>query len=307
MQAFFQKLFLFALPFLLGIAGIVWLDPYGFIGADSPEEMESRKHIAFPLNYTFWKYNQYRQQPKPNILLGDSRMEALTEEQVREVSGKDYFNFAYGGGTVPEMIQTFWFASQQTQLKKVVMGLNFGRYNAFVKENRCQEAQNLLDYPYMYLFNQSVLKSSFYLMKEKLGGTKTQIGKPLMDREAFWEHQLDFLARRFYQEYAYPESFFHQLKEIADYCATHEIALSFVILPTHAELQDQIIRYGRQQELTKYKADLHLLGRVYDFHQKNELTLDKERYKDPFHFKPEVGEVVIKEVIGTCGMAQVVD
>ncbi|MEL6850210.1 MAG: hypothetical protein AAFP92_16935, partial [Bacteroidota bacterium] len=149
MQAFFQKLFLFALPFLLGIAGIVWLDPYGFIGADSPEEMESRKHIAFPLNYTFWKYNQYRQQPKPNILLGDSRMEALTEEQVREVSGKDYFNFAYGGGTVPEMIQTFWFASQQTQLKKVVMGLNFGRYNAFVKENRCQEAQNLLDYPYM--------------------------------------------------------------------------------------------------------------------------------------------------------------
>ncbi|MEL7530894.1 MAG: hypothetical protein AAFN10_06285 [Bacteroidota bacterium] len=296
--AFVRRLLILSLPFAFIFGGVALIDPFDFVSQNALLPRSEKEYISFHLNYTFWKYLRYQEEPVADILLGDSRMEGLTEAQMQRITGKPYFNFAFGGGTVPEMIETFWFASKQTQLKSVSFGLNFGRYNAFNNDNRCREAKELIDNPYRYLIHQSVLKSCFYILKDQITGQQSVLTKPMMDKEAFWQHQLNFLAKTFYRDYAYPAEYYAQLKEVVAFCEAENIEYQFIILPTHVELQDKIIEYGQEEAYQRFLSDLHSLGPVHDFHAKNSQTSNKDLFKDPFHFGSQIGDQVIEQVFG---------
>ncbi|MEL6591963.1 MAG: hypothetical protein AAFQ68_17850 [Bacteroidota bacterium] len=296
--AFSRRLLVLSLPFWLVFAGVAMIDPYDFVSQNASIDRSEKEYIAFHLNYTLWKYLRYQEAPIERILLGDSRMEGLTEEQMLRITGKPYFNFAFGGGTVPEMIETFWYATKHTKLESVSFGINFGRYNAFNNDNRCREAKELIAHKHRYFIHPSVLKSCFYILKDQMSGSQTQLTKPMMDKEAFWKHQLGFLAQTFYRDYAYPEEYYQQLQEVVEYCKEQGIDYQFIILPTHVELQEQILVYKQEEAYARFRQDLENLGPVHDFHQADSLTLNKDLYKDPFHFGPKVGDQVIKQVFG---------
>jgi len=80
---------------------------------------------AYPLNYCLWKMPAFARHPASNLLLGDSRMDALKSERVKELTGTDYFNLAYGGATIREIIESFWFASRHASVSRVYIGINF--------------------------------------------------------------------------------------------------------------------------------------------------------------------------------------
>lgn len=297
-SAFIRRLLLMSLPFLLIFGGVALVDPFDFVSQNALIPRSEKEYVSFHLNYTFWKYLRYQEAPVEHILLGDSRMEGLTEEQMLRITGERYFNFAFGGGTVPEMIETFWFATKQTKLKSVSFGLNFGRYNAFNNDNRCREAKELIARPYRYPIHQSVLKSCYYILKDQITGQQSILTKPMMDKETFWQHQLSFLATTFYRDYAYPANYYVQLQEVVAFCKAENIDYQFIILPTHIELQDKIIEHGQQDAYDRFLSDLHSLGPVHNFHQQDSLTSDKKLFKDPFHFGPEIGDIVIERVFG---------
>lgn len=299
LKRFIGKSLRFCWPFLLIWAGVLVIDPYDFFWKEPFVQNNEKTTVAYELNYALFKYLRFAEQPVERVVFGDSRMESLRPEQFQKITGKPYFNFAIGGGTVPEMVESFWYASRHSQLKEVTFGLNFGRYNAFNNENRCREAQELLDHPYRYFIYPSTLKASYYILKHAFSGEANLFFKPEADREAFWKHQLEFLAATFYRDYAYPDSYYQALQQIVQYCKQEGIAFQFVILPTHVELQNQIAHFGQEAAFERYLSDLESLGvPIHNFHQADSLTLDKNLYKDPFHFKPAVGDIVIKQVFG---------
>lgn len=298
-RSFIGKALRFTWPFALLFLGVGLIDPYDFVLPRPLVQNAEKQTVAYELNYALYKFLRFQEQPQERVVFGDSRMESLQETQFKAITGRDYFNFAIGGGTVPEMVESFWFATQQAQLKEVAFGINFGRYNAYNNDNRCREALELIQHPYRYFIHPSVLKSCYYIGKNALTGQPNLFFRPEVDRESFWQHQLNFLAATFYRDYAYPEVYYQQLQEIVQYCSDYQIELKFVVLPTHVELQNQIGHFGKEAEFQRFIQDLESLGPpVYNFHRADSLTLDKDLYKDPFHFKPVVGDQVIEQVFG---------
>ena len=126
-----RKLALFFLPFVLVGLLVSFIDPYNYFSTPSPYSDEAKKRISFPLNYAMWKMMIYRDNPVPNLLLGDSRMMSVKPEAIQATSGLDYYNFAFGGGSLREAIKTFWFASEQMELERVCFGINLNNYRNF--------------------------------------------------------------------------------------------------------------------------------------------------------------------------------
>ncbi len=294
MLSFFRKIFIFLIPVLLYMVAIALIDPYNMFSTQLLDD-EQKKNTAFRLNYTLWKYVEYDKEPKSNILLGDSRMALLHNETVELLTGAQVYNFSFGGGTLPEIIETFWYADKKTKLERVFIGINFELYNGREKKNRCTEAKNVLNNKGLYFINQSVTNSSALILKNLLTNKNEVVGKP-RDREKFWAQQLVTADKSMYKDYLYPTDFYNELKKIAAHCNTKNIQLAFVILPTHTDLQNQIIASGREQEFNRFVQDMETLGKVYNFHKISTLTANKENYGDPFHFKSEVGEQVIKYI-----------
>src|SRR5258707_577227 len=114
MTHFLKRLLLFSVPFGLYALFIYLIDPYNYLGGPSIVGYDVKMRTAYPLNYCLWKMPAFAQRPTSQILLGDSRMGALKSERVKELTGTDYFNLAYGGATIREIVESFWFASRQT-------------------------------------------------------------------------------------------------------------------------------------------------------------------------------------------------
>src|SRR5271166_4620189 len=136
MTYFLKRLFQFGVPFGLYALLIYLIDPFNFLGGPSIVSNQVKMRTAYPLNYCLWKMPAFARHPLPQLLLGDSRMDALRSERVKELTGADYFNLAYGGATLREIIGSFWFASRHTNLSRVYIGLDFNLYTDYEQYDR---------------------------------------------------------------------------------------------------------------------------------------------------------------------------
>lgn len=139
-----RKLGLFLLPFAVYACAIVVIDPYNYFGVSHVISDGLKSDISYKLNYAMWDMIEYRRDPAPNILLGDSRMMGLDAEDIREVSGHDFENLAYGGGSLKEAIATFNYADKLTDLKRVTIGLDINTYNGSDTKDRVSEVEGAL-------------------------------------------------------------------------------------------------------------------------------------------------------------------
>ena len=291
-----RKLALFFLPFALYGLVIAAIDPYDYFEGPSFFSEESKRPVSLPLNYALWKMLEFRDAPAPNLLLGDSRMMSVKTETIREVAGLDYANLAYGGGSLREAIDTFWFADGLVPLERVCIGVNLNNYSAYDNKDRVSEAAAILDNPFLYLVNLNVLNAAVKLVKAGLTGEPARIGKPVGSREQFWRRQIEVVAREMYANYSYPAVHHANLVEVSEYCRDHGIELVFLVFPSHRDLQDQVAAFDLGAAQERMLADLAELGTVFDFELANEITADRENYTDPFHFEPDVMRKIVAGV-----------
>lgn len=291
-----KKLAIFLLPFALYAATIALIDPYNYFSSRSVIGNDLKQEISFKLNYAMWKMIEFRRHPEANLLLGDSRMMELRAEDVREVSGSEYYNFAYGGGSLKEAIATFDYAAGLIDLRRVTIGLDLNTYNGSDNKDRVSEAQAALGKPLLYLTNNTVMLAAWKLVTSAVTGNPARIGEPVGDRAAFWQRQLDVTARVYLANYRDPTAYRAQLRKVAETCHSRGIELNFIIFPSHKDLMDKIGEYGLEEENRAMREDLASLGTVYDFAWDNEQTRDEASFRDPFHFSREVATEIIKTV-----------
>src|ERR1043165_2311215 len=123
-RKFLSRLLLFVLPLLLYPLFIYVVDPFNFLNPRSPISDEAKLLTAAKLNPFIWKMNMFMRKPAANILLGDSTVATLRAQKIQELTGEEYFNFAYSGGTFKEAVNTFWFAAQSGPLRKGYLGID---------------------------------------------------------------------------------------------------------------------------------------------------------------------------------------
>jgi len=230
--------------------------------------------------------------------LGDSRIDGLNTNEIQRISGEKYSNLAYGGGTAYEIIDTFWFATKRTSLKKVYIGINFNLFSSNNKGNRVPETISLIQFPLRYYLNLYITKISFYHLASKLWGINLVSESQNMEKAAFWNKQLGITTEAFYKVYSWPDAIIKELNRIKDYCKENNIELYFIIPPTHADLQNKVLYYSLSKEYGQYKQVLADISETIDFDYPNEWTKNKESFSDPYHIKEALKLEMVKEIFG---------
>jgi hypothetical protein len=291
------KLLFFALPFCLYPLFIFVIDPFDFLRPYSPISDEAKLRTAAKLNPYFWKMNLFLKKPVANILLGDSTMQNLRPEKIQELTGEEYFNFAYGGGTLQESIETFWFAAQSVKLRKVYIGINLIHYNDSASERRTESAIRMQQSPSIYFFDRTVLQSTLYATYSELFHTDPEIGSPRTNQETRWRETLASNAS-IYRNFIYPKKYSDELMNIVRYCKEHEIGVFFIIPPTHVDFQRLVNEFQLENAGAQIKQELSTMTVVYDFDYENDLTTNRDNFRDPIHFTTEVGDSLVSEIWG---------
>src|SRR5438270_206883 len=124
MTRFLKRILVFSIPILIYCGFIVVVDPFAYFNWFSVIAPKTKRVTAKALNECLWKMNEFDRHPEASILLGDSRMDAMPADKVTGVTNRKYFNFGFGGASVKEMTDAFWFAANRTRLSDVYIGLN---------------------------------------------------------------------------------------------------------------------------------------------------------------------------------------
>ena len=291
MKKFILNSLYFIIPFTLYLFIILIINPYNyrnykFISANRINE------IAESVEPHLYRIISYENNPTKNILLGDSRTNGLAHH----INSSEWSNLAYGGGSLKEIIQTFWWAKDIVALDTVVIGINLNLYNKYNKRFWVEETLALKKNFFSYAFSKYTFNATFITVKSFFSKEKINLHKPSRNKEEFWEFQLDETATKFYKQFDYSQEYYNELNKISSFCKENNINLIFWIPPTHIEFQKRKKDFGLEEYDKKFISDLQSLGELYDFDIDSEITRNKEDYGDPMHFGNDVGLKVYKEI-----------
>lgn len=298
MKYFIKRILIFSIPFILYIFLVIIIDPYNvFSEEQDPELIELKLKIPNLLNTPLYKLQEFSNAPTDIVLLGDSRTFNLDTKVFESLTEMSTTNLASGGGSLAEIVDTFWYTTKIHDIKQVYIGVNFNQFNGFNTRNTIPETIRLKNSPISYVFSQYCVKSTFMILKSKITADTTKIWKPVVNKAEFWKYQLESTTNNFYKAYKYPSADYKKLIEIAAYCKKKSIKLVFFIPPTHVDLQQKVKEFGLVTEEKKFKTDLENLGTFYDFDYPNQITKNKDNFEDPFHSNLSICDSMINEIV----------
>jgi hypothetical protein len=265
------------------MGSILLIDPFNYYGLSHFISYETKHDVSQKMHPQLWKLLDYKNKQTDRIILGDSRSNLIDTDHVKNISGNDVYNFSYGGGTLLDMIETFWYANRITKLKEVYLGINFNLYNGFENNNRLIQAKSIAKNIFSYSFSKVVFATAFKNIVKEYFSKDLQIGNPEMSFEEFWKYHLESNGKRYYQKYVYPVELHEKLREIALYCQKNNINLTIFIPPNHIDWQKLVTDFKLTREYSVFLSDMNKLGKVYNFDLVNEFTSNKKNFRDPVH------------------------
>ena len=145
MGSFLRRFFLFLVPVAAYMLVVIFVDPYNYFNlAKDLINPELKKSVSNKISNPLYELVAFEREPKPNILLGSSQTGLLTQELIKEASDKAFINMSYGGGTLPELISTFWELEKHSDLKEVYIGISFIDFNGITDTNWCKGVNSII-------------------------------------------------------------------------------------------------------------------------------------------------------------------
>jgi len=293
--AYCGQALLFGLPLLAYGVLLYAADPFRLFPSSSFFSPALKERTAKPINPCLWKLIQFHHQPAPRILLGDSRMEGLYPELIREQVPLDYANLAYGGATMNEIIDSFWFAARRAPLHDVVIGINLNVYNGYAIYRRTEAAESFLTNRLLYFTNRNVTEAAYHGYRAAATGQVPKLDQVNESTDAFWRSVRDVQDLE-YSRWAPPGAYRDKLREISQWCRQRGVKLTFVAFPSHQEIQQILVRRQRMADLENMKRDLAAFGTFVDFEIDAPLNRDRGKYLDPVHLNLEGRRQIIRRI-----------
>lgn len=162
MKKIIAKLALALFPLAVYLCVFVAFEPNNYFGLRSEGSLNS------PIS----RIRAYQNAPQPNILLGDSRMAHFDMDLVEEVTNESWANLAYGGASLEESIDEFYYIySQYPEIQRVVMSVSFYTLNAnYRTANRMTTVETQLENPVAYVFNLEYNINTLTVIGDKIKG-----------------------------------------------------------------------------------------------------------------------------------------
>lgn len=289
-----KNLALFSAPCTFLVALTVLIDPF-CISEYIPLPVK-KESIAVACNERLWKLNQFTKKPTTHVLIGDSRAQRIYPNELISSTKKPWSSIALSGASLVELCDIFWFVAKETTLQEVMLCVNFDRFNDWQTASGVHQAKHLIEHRLSYYFNPETIKATLKLCMQLFFSTYAQHQNPPVNREQFWEEQLqDGKAR--YQKYIAPHYAQKELEQISNYCREHSIHLTFVTLPTHVSFQNLVKEAHLEKEEQQFKTLLAQLGSVIDLDIPNDFTHNVKNFSDPWHVAWKQNKKIVELVV----------
>ena len=207
-----------------------------------------------------------------------------------------------------EIIDLFWLCNDFTKLENVLLGVNFNLYNEYAYANRVQEVKEINTNPLLYIFNGSVLEITskiifnhitdlgFPNISRNIMLKKAMDGKSTLDKQAWWNFNINTVAKNQYSKYKYPKELKDRLEEVSVYCLENNIKLTLLNVPHHKDYRKRIIDFQLEEEEAIFKNDIKKIGNVIDYDYENSITECKKCFTDPVHTNDSINLIMAKEI-----------
>jgi len=231
---------------------------------------------------------EYKNNPAPDITISDSRFAHKDLEDIKNNTGLEFSELYAHDGLIQEFISFFRFADTQIKLENVYICINFSAFSETKRNNLVESANNIINNPFLYIFNRNVAEASVLCLKNKIIPADEQdLTRPSADKKSFWLDLLNTTEIRFYKNYFYPEQYIQKLREIGSYCRFKNIKLGFIIPPTNTDMQALIQKNNLNQYRERFLKELSGIAPVYDMDFPNSMTSDTDLYHDPNHLQKD--------------------
>ena len=322
MKIFLGKIFIFLLIFAL-TCGVLFLPVYYF----NPDDYFGNRNA--PTRDVLSSMTDFKRNPSPYIILGDSRMNAISWGNLRyfnEVAGERYANLAFGGASQNESIDMFWWSNSIIPLKKVYLGVSFYDIQENNFNDRLKGNIELINKPWRYVYNYKTLAASLENIKlpsrpEKASPavpeediiTETTVSADTVSSAGVSalsgtnaEQKPDFVgyADNIYAKcvegrgYEVSALNMKRLKGIADYCRENEIELIIVTPPYHVSIDELVLRpLGLNDQIAAYKEELARYAELRNMEFLNDFSYDDSNFIDGFHLSEQAMPRYINAII----------
>ncbi len=300
MKRLIKKLLLFSVPFVLA---------FGFFFAFEIYDYWCVKDDCAYLARGMHSLREVMLTHPQRIILGDSRMANLNVDYIEEISGEDWCTMAYGGATLSESISQFWFAAEHTQLKEVVLGVNFYTMNGrHYETERFPQAERMAENPVEYVTNyrnwiDAIYRlrdnvsnaiydatgwEQFYIFVDNPASLEQNVRPPQEYGENGYRTDLFSYSALIYDQCAdYQDcvEYLFQLGEIIDYCDQNDIHITFVLMNGNRVIWERVIfDLGLERYIDMYKDYLKSRADVIDMEFYNDVAQNDDLFLDGFHF-----------------------
>lgn len=291
------KLLLLSAPLLVCGVFVLYVDPFNYFGMIDGISVTQKQEIVYRDDRLLWNVIGYARNPSPNIIIGDSRADRISSEHLKEKTGEQYRHLSASACKINEIADLFRFADSRAKLENVYVVLHFNMFNHYAFADRVVGAEVLVRNPLLYVYNRHVIATAYRIFKSVYFAGKASAPKTTGSKDDFWAWSLDTWSNQQYGKWKYPASGYDKLRQMADCCRKEKINLIFIIAPHHADYQKKVSQFNLGDECIQFKKDISSLSTTYDFDWINDLTNDKDNFTDPVHMTPEVGNMVIDEIL----------
>ncbi len=312
MKKFVGKFLKFTIPFLLFFVWFLAFEPYDYFGL--------RGGTTYSNKQIYEMRRLLREQPT-NIILGDSRMAHLDDDLMYEYSGEEYLNLAFGGATMGEIIDLFYYADAHTDLERVYIGISFFTINSTYHTDRVSGTIPLVLDPLVYLSRFTNYPATYNNMHATIDNLTYYIDNgewydetkqpPLSERDITYDengYRSDiFEFATYHTQSPFPmfifqpsTTYMERLKELALYCEEQGIEIIAVFPPVQQAYWDIVIDgMGYTEGVAGYKNELLQYFNAIDMEWQSEFIKDDTKFFDPFHLYDECYEQEFARVLFT--------
>ena len=289
----------FIFPIIAWICIVVIVDPFNYFNVSNTISENAKERSAQQINSLLYNTINFKNNLTNSIIIGDSRIRKLPTEEIKKLTGDDYYTMHSNAAKLNEIIDLFWFSdslyfsASSTNLENVIIGINFNLYNEYSYSNRVADVKKLLDNKFIYIFNWNILEAVYLALKNDFFSINPNKKK---NKEPSWDYIIKTIAKNHYSKYKHPKETLLRLEEIGAYCKENNINLVFLIVPHHKEFHNRLVKFNLVDEEENFKNDIKNIGRVIDFDFPNSITNCKSCFSDPIHTTDSIGEIIVREI-----------
>ncbi len=288
---FFGKLALALLPVAAWLCFFIAFEPNDYFG------LRGEGSLNAPVS----RIRAYENDMTNNVILGDSRMAHFDMELVEEVSDEAWSNVSYGGASLDESIDEFYYLYElNPDIQNVVFGVSFYTLNNNYRTvNRMATVKTQLENPAAYLFNLeyninalTVFKDEVLLGLPDVEETAEHTPDEYVDENGgalpFRSDLIDYAENSLApvcENYAVNEAALERLLELAAFCEEHGVNFTVVFPPMDESVRVLVAQpNGIDDTMADVLARLADAGvRVLDYEWENDPGYPDTAYYDGFH------------------------